>query len=288
MKRNLDGARILITGASSGIGRELARQAAKAGAKLVIGARRAERLEALKAEILETYAKSGRKGPEPRIEIVVGDVTLPEVREALVQRCVTAFGGVDVLINNAGGAATGLFEGNLPERARRVMELNFFAPVELCRLVIPLMKKWKEPLSDTKRPAKPVPPMIVNLSSVVGLRGVTHYSEYCAGKAAIRAFSESIRTELHRYGIEILVVCPGSTDTAFFTDYLENTGEPSWPHHSRVTPAYVAGQILKAIRKGKMEIIPFFLGRVMNRLNQFFPRFLESAMVFFEEKGGKG
>ena len=140
------------------------------------------------------------------------------------------------------------------------------------------MKKWRENGKNA------VSPMIVNLSSIVGLRGVTHLSEYCAAKAAIRAFSESIRTEFHPYGIDVLVVCPGSTDTGFFTDYLENSGEPTWPHHNRVTPEYVAREILKAVKKGKFEIIPFFLGRVMHRLNFFCPRFLEAAMVRFNEK----
>ncbi len=276
MKHPLDGARVIITGASSGIGRELTRQAAAAGAKLVINARREERLQALYNEIC---AENEKKGRPTEIEIVAGDITTQDVREAVIQRSVTFFDGVDVLINNAGGAATGLFEGNTPERLEKVMQLNVNAPIEMCRLAIPLMKKWKS------NPACVTPPIIVNLSSVVGLRGVTHYSEYCAAKFAIRGFSESIRTELHRYGIDVLVVCPGSTDTEFFsTGYLENTGEPTWPNHNRVTPKYVAKQILKAVRKGKHQIIPFFLGRVMNRLNQFCPSFLDRAMVYFAEK----
>ncbi|MGN1273674.1 MAG: SDR family NAD(P)-dependent oxidoreductase [Thermoguttaceae bacterium] len=279
MKRDLKNARIILTGASSGIGRQLAIQAAKAGAKLVLTARRAQLLEEVKAQI------ESETGGNCAVELVVGDITLQETREAVVNRCVEAFGGVDVLVNNAGAAASGLFETNTPERLERVMALNLTAPVEMIRLVLPLMKKWKE-ASQTETTGKPIPPMIVNLSSIVGLRGVTHYSEYCAGKAAIRAFSQSIRTEFHRYGIDVLVVCPGSTDTGFFTDYIENTGEPTWPHHKRVTPEYVAKQMLKAIRKGKMEIIPFFLGKVMKGMDYFFPKSLERAMVFFSEHPG--
>ena len=275
MKRKLQGARILLTGASSGIGRALAKQAAKAGARLVLNARRTELLESLKAEILADH-------PNVQIELLPGDITKAETRTALLERADSVFGGIDILINNAGAAATGRFEGNSPERLERVMALNFNAPVELIRMVLPQMKRWRE---NANGETAPIPPMIVNLSSVVGLRGVTHYSEYCAAKAAIRAFSQSIRTELHRYGISVLVVCPGSTDTGFFTDYMENTGEPSWPNHSRVTPEYVASRILRAIRKDKMEILPFFLGKVMFHLDHFCPRFLEKAMVYFEEHG---
>lgn len=271
MKRDLNGSRIIITGASSGIGRALAHQAVQAGANVVISARRGELLESLKEEIL-------KKTPSGRIEIVVGDITSQEVRELIVSRCVSAFGGIDILVNNAGAGASGLFETSNPERLERVMALNLTAPVEMIRLTLPHMKKWRENGKNA------VSPMIVNLSSIVGLRGVTHLSEYCAAKAAIRAFSESIRTEFHPYGIDVLVVCPGSTDTGFFTDYLENSGEPTWPHHNRVTPEYVAREILKAVKKGKFEIIPFFLGRVMHRLNFFCPRFLEAAMVRFNEK----
>lgn len=279
MKRELKNARIILTGASSGIGRQLALQAAKAGAKLVLTARRAQLLEEVKAQI------ESETGGNCAVELVVGDITVQETREAVVNRCVEAFGGVDVLVNNAGAAASGEFETGTPDRLERVMALNLTAPVEMIRLVLPIMKKWKEvPPSETG--SKPIPPMIVNLSSIVGLRGVTHYSEYCAGKAAIRAFSQSIRTEFHRYGIDVLVVCPGSTDTGFFTDYIENTGEPTWPHHKRVSPEYVAKQMLKAIRKGKMEIIPFFLGKVMKGMDYFFPKSLERAMVFFSEHPG--
>ncbi len=271
MKRKLKDSRIIVTGASSGIGRALARRAVLAGAKVVVSARRGELLESLKEEILSEC-------PAGRVEIVAGDVTSQEVRESIVARCVSAFGGVDILVNNAGAGASGLFETSNPKRLERVMALNLTAPVEMIRLCFPLMKNWREKRENA------VPPMIVNLSSIVGLRGVTHLSEYCAAKAAVRAFSESIRTEFHPYGIDILVVCPGSTDTGFFTDYLENSGEPTWPHHKRVTPEYVADEILKAVQKGKFEIIPFFLGRVMHRMNFFFPRLLESAMVRFNEK----
>ncbi|MBE6425671.1 MAG: SDR family NAD(P)-dependent oxidoreductase [Planctomycetaceae bacterium] len=274
MKRKLKGARTLLTGASSGIGRALAKQAAKAGAQLVLNARRTELLRSLKAEILTEI-------PNAQIELVSGDITLAETRAELLERANSVFGGVDILINNAGAAATGRFEGNSPERLKRVMDLNFNAPVELIRMVIPQMKTWRE---NQNEKTVPIPPMIVNLSSIVGLRGVTHYSEYCAAKAAIRAFSQSIRTELHRYGISVLIVCPGSTDTGFFTDYMENTGEPSWPNHSRVTPEYVASRILRAIEKDKMEILPFFLGKVMFHLDHFCPRFLENAMVRYEER----
>ena len=271
MKHIIPNSRILLTGASSGIGRQLALQLANRGAKLVLNARRENLLLELREEIL-------KRNSNAQIELVPGDVTLPETRQALIDRVLTAFGGLDILINNAGAAASGLFEGNTPERLTKVLDLNLVAPIEMTRLALPLLKR------DVQTVPATTAPMVVNLSSVVGLRGVTHYSEYCAAKFGVRGFSESIRTEFHPYGIDVLVVCPGSTDTEFFTRYIENTGEPTWPHHSRVTPKYVAGRIVHAIQTGKHQIIPFFLGHVMHALNYFCPRFFDWVMAGYGER----
>ena len=278
MKRRLTGARVIITGASSGIGRQLALQMARAGAKLVLNARRAELLESLKQEI--TQANSKRKRPT-FVEIVVGDITQESTRREVIARTIGVYGGLDVLVNNAGGAATGLFETGSPERLKKVMDLNFVSVVEMTRLALPLLKREMQPVAA----AVGVAPIIVNFSSIVGYRGVTHYSEYCAAKFAVRGFSESLRTELDPYGIDVLVVSPGSTDTEFFTNYIENTGEPTWPNHSRVTPQYVAKKVVRAIRRGKHRIMPFFLGHVMCFLSSFAPSLMDRIMLHYARVG---
>ena len=278
MKRRLTGARVIITGASSGIGRQLALQLARAGAKLVLNARRAELLESLRQEI--TQANSKRKRPT-FVEIVVGDITQELTRREVIARAIGVYGGLDVLINNAGGAATGLFETGSPERLKKVMDLNFVSMVEMTRLALPLLKREMQPVAA----AVGVAPIIVNFSSIVGYRGVTHYSEYCAAKFAVRGFSESLRTELDPYGIDVLVVSPGSTDTEFFTRYIENTGEPTWPNHKRVTPQYVAKKVVRAIRRGKHRIMPFFLGHVMCFLSSFAPSLMDRIMLHYARVG---
>ena len=270
MKRKLSGARIIITGASSGIGRELAIQLAAAGAKLVITARREDRLNEVKNEC----------GGAP-VEIVAGDITHPETREAVIHRAHETYGGLDILINNAGATASGLFEENSPETLRKVLDLNVVSLVEMTRLALPMLKR----LNQTE--ASAVAPMIVNLSSIVGIHGVTHYSEYCGAKAMVRVFSQSLRIELRRYGIDVLVVCPGSTETEFFTRYIENASEPVFPPHKRVSPAYVARRIIRAMKAGKREIIPFSLGRVMRFMDYFAPGLMENFMADYEEKAMK-
>lgn len=278
MKRKLSGARVILTGASSGIGRALALELAAQGAKLVISARREDRLREVETEIREKVKNAGR---EAFVEVVVGDITDSATRAAIIERTREAYGGLDILINNAGAAASGLFEESTPETLRKVLDLNVVSLMEMTRLALPMLKR----INQTE--ASAVAPMIVNLSSVVGLHGVTHYSEYCGAKAAVRVFSQSLRIELRRYGIDVLVVCPGSTETEFFTRYIENTSEPVFPPHRRVTPAYVARRMVKAMKAGKREIIPFFFGHVIRFMDYFAPGIMENFMANFAEKAWK-
>ena len=120
-KRDIQGSRAIVTGASSGIGRALAVELARQGARVVVTARREERLRELVARI---------KADGGEVEAVVGDVTDPAIRKRLIDAALTRFGGLDILVNNAGAGAMGRFEDADPQRARRLMEVNFFAPIE--------------------------------------------------------------------------------------------------------------------------------------------------------------
>ena len=171
MKRNIQGTRAIVTGASSGIGREVARELARQGASVVLAARREDRLRELAGQIA---AAGGR------VEWVAGDITEPDVRAKTIQTAADCFGGLDVLVNNAGVGLTGLFRDADPARVRRVMEVNFFALVEMTRLALPLLAKGSRPI-------------VVNVSSILGHRGVPYNSAYAASKFAVRGFSESIR-----------------------------------------------------------------------------------------------
>ncbi|MBN2021731.1 MAG: SDR family oxidoreductase [Pirellulales bacterium] len=255
--RDISGARAIVTGASSGIGRALALELARQGTRLVVTARRDDRLAELAGQI---RAAGGQ------IETVVGDVTDPELRRRLIDRAVSAFGGLDVLINNAGVGAMGRFEDADPDRLRRVMEVNFFAPVELVRLALPLLREGKRPI-------------VVNVSSILGLRGVPYSSEYSASKFALEGFSQSLRTELVRCGIDVLVVSPGTTQTEFFDKVLERTAEPSWPEHTPVAPEAVARQIVLAMRRGRHAIIPYCWGKVFIALERLSPSLMDRIMA---------
>lgn len=256
-KRSLEGSRAIVTGASSGIGRELVYQLAAAGARVVALARREDRLRLLAEQC----------NSEPgEVAIVVGDVTELEVRQRAVQTAQSRFGGLDILVNNAGVGAMGLFEDAQPQRLRRVMEVNFFALVEMIRLVIPLLRGGNDPI-------------VVNVSSILGRRGVPYSSEYAASKFAVHGFSESLRAELARWGIDVLVVSPGTTETEFFDSVIEQTGSPAWPEHRPVSAATVARETVRAMRRGKHEIVPYFWGKVLLGLNRLSPTLVDRLMI---------
>lgn len=248
-KRSLEQSRVLITGASSGIGRAIARELARRKARLVLLARRRERLEALAEEVA---ALGGRA------EIVSGDVTEPATRGRAVELAANKFGGLDVLVNNAGVGALALFTQASAEQMRRVMEINFFAAVEMTRAALPLLRNSPRA-------------MIVNIGSVLGHRAAPHYTAYCASKFALRGFSQALRVELAPEGIGVLLVSPGATRTEFADSLLEKVTEPAWPAHRRLAPEVVARQTLRAIERGKREIVPYFWARCLVWLERLCP-----------------
>ncbi|MDR2441693.1 MAG: SDR family NAD(P)-dependent oxidoreductase [Planctomycetaceae bacterium] len=260
MKRTLKNSRILLTGASSGIGAALAFELAKAGSDLVLLARRETRLQEVAEQIRNQYGNSRK------IETIIGDITDSEIRQRAVQTAVEQLGGLDILINNAGVGATALVESTTEETLRRIFEVNFFALFELTQLALPYLKLGNRP-------------MVVNLSSIVGLRGVPHYGVYGAAKFAVSGISETMRAEFSRYGIDVLLVCPGTTQTEFFDVLYQSSSAPNMPVHHAVTPEYVAVQIVRAMKKGKHKIIPYFQAIILDYLNRYAPRLTDWIMT---------
>jgi len=255
-KRKIAGSRAIVTGASSGIGRAIALELCRQGASVVVTARRAERL----AEIVEES-----QSLDGELLSVAGDVSNPDVRSQVVHCAVDQFGGLDFLINNAGVGTLGRFENATAERLRQVMEVNFFALVEMTRIALPHLKQGRRSI-------------IVNVSSILGRRAVPHNSEYCASKFAVHGFSEAIRTELSAQGIDVLVVSPGTTETEFFDRVLDRTSEPGWPEHRPVTAAHVAKRTVAAMRSGRREIVPYFWGKLLCGMNRVSPGLVDRVM----------
>lgn len=232
-RRNLATARAVVTGASSGIGRETALELARQGTRLVLTARRAERLDELKAEV-ETLGVEA--------VVVSGDITVPAIRQLVLDRATTEFGGLDILVNNAGIGAVGPFAAADEQRMRHVMEVNFFGLVELTRAALPLLAQGERPI-------------IVNVSSVLGHRAVPGKSEYCASKFAVHGFSDALRAELAGQGIDVLVVSPSTTASEFFEQAIDRDPDASRSNAGVMSSQTVARKTVKAIRRGRHEII---------------------------------
>ena len=230
--RAIDGARTIITGASSGIGRALSLQMARQGARLLLTARRRDRLTDLCREITASGGEAA---------FVAGDMIDGDLRTELLRTAEEKFGDLDILVKNAGVGAVGLFAEADPERLRRIMEVNFLAPVELIRSALPMLRRGRRPL-------------VVNMSSVLGHRAVPKKSEYCASKFAIHGFSDALRAELAGE-VDVLLVSPSTTASEFFDNLLENRDRLPWRRLGHMSPASVARKTTRAIRWGRQEII---------------------------------
>jgi len=257
-RRKLEGLRILVTGASQGIGRALCVVAAKKGCRVLAAARSQPLLDELAAEI---RAAGGT------VATVVADVTRPEDREAMVAAAKEHFGGLDVLVNNAGIGATGHFMDSDPQILRTIFETNFFGLTETTRVFLPLLKQG-------------VTPAIVNISSVVGKRALPARSLYSSSKFAVAGFSEAIRAELAKDGIDVLVVSPGLTQSNFSKNMLEQKARMPMDHMRGMTSEEVAEATMKAIAKGKLDTTLTRNGKLLVLVNRFFPWIVD----FFAKK----
>jgi short-subunit dehydrogenase len=249
-RRNIADARILITGASHGIGRALAEAAAARGAKVIAVARSEDQLEELAGKV---RAQGGS------IVTVTGDITDADDRRRMVDAAIQHLGGIDILVNNAGIGATGHFADAGPDRLRKIMEVNFFGLTETTRAFLPLLRQGKQPA-------------IVNISSIAGKRGIPARSEYSASKFAVQGFSEALRAEVAKDGIDVLIVCPGLTQTNFSKNMLEQKALVQMDHMRGMTSEEVALATIASIESNRREVCLTAQGRFIVFISRFFPR----------------
>ncbi len=254
-RRNLNGLRMLVTGASQGIGRALVLEAAKRGCRVLAAARSQTLLDELAAESTKTSST---------VKTVAADVTKPEDRTAMVAAATQHFSGLDVLVNNAGIGATGHFMDSEPDVLRQIFETNFFGLAETTRAFLPLLKQG-------------VKPAIVNISSVLGKRAIPGRSLYAASKFAVMGFSEAIRAELAKDGIDVLVVSPGLTQTNFSKNMLEQKAKIQLDHLRGMTSEEVAIATLRAIERGTLDVTLTFKGKLLLLVNRFAPWIIDKV-----------
>jgi short-subunit dehydrogenase len=177
------------------------------------------------------------------------------------------FGGLDVLINNAGIGATGHFMDSEPDVLRTIFETNFFGLTETTRVCLPLLKAGTTPA-------------IVNISSVVGKRALPARGLYASSKFAVAGFSEAIRAELAKDGIDVIVISPGLTQTNFSKNMLEQKAKVQLDHLRGMTSEQVAEATLRALARGSLDVTLTTRGKMLVLVNRFFPWVID----FFAKK----
>jgi uncharacterized oxidoreductase len=188
----LDDKRVLITGGSSGIGLGLARAMLERGAQVVITGRREAALRAALADL----SQHGNG----KIAMFTGDVGKPADRDAMLSFAISQMGGLDVLVNNAGGVRAGRLENITEEEITAMIEVDLLAPILLTRKALPELRKCGNAL-------------VLNISSSAALLGVPFYGTYAAAKAGLARFGEGLRRELKGEGVHVMTVYPVATDT---------------------------------------------------------------------------
>ncbi|RMF17230.1 MAG: SDR family oxidoreductase, partial [Alphaproteobacteria bacterium] len=250
---------VSITGASSGIGEALAHVLAERGAKLVLSARRGEELERVKREIVENGAAG-----EGDIVVLAFDVTDEAALDDVVARARDAFGRIDVLVNNAGISQRSLALETDMSVYRRIMEVDFFAPVALALKVAPEMVARGEGL-------------IVVTASVAGKLGVQLRTAYCAAKHAVMGFHDALRAELAEHGVKVATIVPGFIRTDIGRHALKGDGSETGHQTEAIAggmdPMKAARVIVRGLERGRPEI-PVGEGAEMHALwiKRLFPR----------------
>lgn len=260
MYRPLKDMRILLTGASSGIGWHLALELTRCGAAVLATARRRERLD----ELVQTIRS--KLGDKARIETLAGDITSPAIRQQLIDQAVHSWQGIDIVINNAGAGAVGRFSDASPERLREVMEVDFFAPVELTRLALPLLRQGHKPA-------------IMLIGSVLGHRAVPGKSEYCAAKFALRGWGESLRCELQPQHIDVIMLSPSTTQSEFFDRLIDTPANIRNKSLGSMPPAKVARAARLALQRNSRDVILSAGGRGLVWAGKFFPKIVDRILA---------
>lgn len=232
---------IVITGGSSGLGFELAKLLLAEGAHLTLVARNEQKLTKAKRSLIEAQ-------PGASVQISSIDVSDQQTITDEIKRIAMPFGGIDILINNAGILREGSIETLSMEDYRDVFEVNFFGVVNITKAALPYL------LESQGR--------ILNVGSVAGLTTVYGYSSYASSKHALVGFSETIRYELKPKGVTVQLVCPGEFESPMVDELNSYRTEENKEHTRTLPPTTVeniAKNTLKGMRSNQFMIVPGLL-----------------------------
>jgi short-subunit dehydrogenase len=249
----------LVTGASSGIGADLARELARHGHDLVLTARRAPALEALAAEL---------RGLGARATVMPKDLGVPGAARELAREIETRGMHIDVLINNAGFGDVGPFVREDPDRIDAMLQVNVAAPTALTRAIVPGMVERKHG-------------RVMLVSSTGAFQPGPNMATYCATKAYVLSLGEALARELRGTGVTITTLCPGATLTGFAAE----SGAESLPlFSSKLVPKMSSASVARAGYEAMMRGKPVLVTGIANKIVAFSGRLFPRAVVFSVSK----
>jgi len=247
---------VIITGATSGIGKACAEVFGKAGAKVVFTGRNSERLERVGGRLTSL-------GIEHTGYIM--DVSDENENKRVIEETIDKYGRIDVLINNAGISMRALFDESNLDVFRKVMDINFYGTVYATKYALPHIKSSKG--------------SIVGVSSINGHRGTPGRTAYSASKYAMEGFFEALRTEVMNQGVHVMVVSPGFTGTNIRNAALnkdgQSQGESPRDEGKMMTPEAVARKILHGLKRKKRDMVLTTQGKLVVILNKWFPGWMD-------------
>jgi uncharacterized protein len=249
---NYRGKTALVTGASSGIGEQFARQLAAKGMNLILVARSEAKLQQIAAELKAAH--------NIKAEVIAADLSVPDAPEKIYQKTQANGWHVDLLVNNAGFSTFGSFDEQPLDENLALLQVNIHALVRLTHLYLPAMLGRKDV-------------GIINVASVLGFTPTGPMAIYAASKAFVLNFSESLWATYRKRGVRVMALCPGSTSTGFFERMDTHQNMP------QMTPAQTVQKALKAFERGAMTYVPglnnkFFVGSL-----RLMPRSLVTLIV---------
>jgi len=250
---------IIITGASSGIGKALAAECGKRGAKLVLAARSVDKLKDISTAIVS-------KGV--RVLVVKTDVSVESDCRNLVEKTIAEFGRIDVLINNAGMSMRALFEDVDLDVIRKLMDTNFWGTVYCTKFALPYLLQTKGSL--------------VGISSIAGYKGLPGRTGYSSSKFAMQGLLEVIRIENMKKGLHVLIAAPGFTTSNIRNVALAKDGSQQGEtplKEDQLMPAEtVAVKVADAIEKRKRTLVLTMMGKMTVLINKFLPKFMDGKV----------
>jgi len=252
---------VIITGASSGIGKSLATEFAKRGANLVLGARQFVTLCEIAQSLEQQY--------NIKAVAVQCDVVNPEDCDHLIKQTLATFGKIDVLINNAGISMRALFQDADIEVLKSVMDVNFWGTVYCTKYAMPAILQSKG--------------SIVGVSSIAGYKGLPGRTGYSASKFAMNGFLDALRVENLKTGVHILTACPGFTASnirnASLDKHGKHQGESTLNEEKMMTSNEVAIIIANGVENRARTLVMTGQGKLMVFLNKFLPGLVD-RLVF--------